>query len=120
VDNEKIKQGEPYEQILSQTANLDEILLQIALASETKTAVAPADFMSETMRRERGLAEIQAFLEWNRRQGAKSAEATGMEKMIVAAIQNNVQTEAIESMRKIAGVTDDRLIELKQRAKSSQ
>ena len=50
-------------------------------------------------------------------QAAISAEATGMEKMIIAAFQNNVQLEAIESMRNTAGITDARLAELKKQAK---
>ena len=70
--------------------------LALDLARETRTAVAPAEFMSDTMRRERGLAEIQAFL--------KKREATGMEKMIIATLKINAPSEVIETMKTTAGL----------------
>ena len=94
--------------------------LALDLARETRTAVAPTEFINETMRRERGLAEIQAFLNRQRKQAAEqaaqSAKATGMEEMVILAIQNNVHPEAVEVMRKAAGITDIRLAELKEQA----
>ena len=85
--------------------------LALDLARETRTAVAPTEFMSDTMRRERGLAEIQAFL--------KKREITGMEKMIIMALQSNVPAEAIEVMRTGAGITDVRLAELTKQAQTT-
>jgi len=79
--------------------------LALEFASEVKRAVAPDEFVNDTMRRERGLREIQVFIE--------KREAAGMEKMIVMALQNNVHSEAIEVMRKGAGISDARFDELK-------
>ena len=89
--------------------------LALDLARETRTAVAPTEFMNDTMRREKGLAEIQAFLNRNK----KTGETTGMEKMIITAIQSNVQPEAIETMKNVAGITDVRLAELKKQAQAT-
>ena len=82
--------------------------LALDFAQEVKKAVAPAEFMDETMRRERGLAEIQAFL--------KKQKQSGMEKMIVTALQSNAPLELIEAMRKNADITEYRLAELKKQA----
>ena len=94
--------------------------LALDLARETRTAVTPAEFMNDTLRRERGLAEIQAFLERNKRQAAeqaaeqatKQATQNADERMIIATIQNNFRPEAIEIMKKTAGITDARFAEL--------
>ena len=43
-------------------------------------------------------------------------ETTGMEKMIIAAIQSNAQPQVIEAMVNTAGITEARLIQLKQQA----
>jgi len=42
--------------------NAVESPLALDLARETTIAVAPTEFINDTMRRERGLAEIQAFM----------------------------------------------------------
>ena len=86
--------------------------LALDLAQETRRAVAPDDVMNDIMRRERGLSEIHMFLERNK----KSGEAVGMEKMIITALQSNFPSEAIEVMKKSAGITDIRLAELKNQA----
>ena len=36
--------------------------------------------------------------------------------MIVMAIQSNIQPETIETMCKVAGITDERIVELKEQA----
>ena len=82
--------------------------LALDLAKETRNAVAPDDFMNDTMRREKGLNEIQVYI--------KKREVVGMEKMIIMALQNNVPSEAIEVMRQGAGITDIRFSELKKQA----
>jgi len=79
--------------------------LALDLARETRSAVAPDEFMSDTMRRERGLIEIQAFLARNKREG--------MEEMIITALKNNAAPALIEALQISAGVTDARLAELK-------
>jgi len=66
--------------------------------------------MNDTMRRERGLAEIQAFL---RREKQSLAE-----DMIIAAYQSDVPITAIEVMQKTAGITDVRLAELRKKAQT--
>ena len=86
--------------------------LALNLARETRNAVAPDEFVDETLRREQGLAEIQAFLAKNRRMGVQEAN----ENMIIMALQNNVASDVIEIMRTSVGVTDSRLAELKKQA----
>jgi hypothetical protein len=87
--------------------------LALDLARETRTAVAPTEFMSDTMRRERGLAEIQAFLNSQRKEAAQNATQSTAEKMLIMAIQSNAAAIVIETMQKGMGITDTRLAELK-------
>jgi hypothetical protein len=91
--------------------------LALDLARETRTAVTPTEFMNDTMRRERGLAEIQAFLNRQRtqaaEQAAKSATQSTAEKMLIMAIQSNAAPLVIETMQKGMEITDTRLAELK-------
>jgi len=92
--------------------------LALELASEVKRAVAPDEFVNDTLRRERGLNEIQAFMEKQKRSAAKKAEKSTAEKMLIMAMQSNVPSEAIEIMRTGVGITDTRLAELKEQAQS--
>ena len=85
--------------------------LALEFASEVKRAVAPNDFVNETLRRERGLIEIQAYM--NRR------EQSVAEKMIITAFQNSAAFDVIEAMKNIAGITEARLVELKNQAQST-
>ena len=70
--------------------------IALDLARETKKAVAPDEFVDDALRRERGLREIQAFLNKNKAAGI----AVGMEKMIITAFKANAPSEIIEAMRK--------------------
>ena len=113
-----MKHNEPYEKILSQTASIDDILIQIVqnlgiadhkfTKEEIEEARGNLSPMNDTMRREKGLNEIQVYI--------KKRESVGMEKMIVMALQNNVPSEAVEVMRQGAGITDIRFSELKKQA----
>jgi len=91
--------------------------LALDLAREARSAVAPDDFMSDTLRRERGLIEIQAFLERNKRagiaEGEIKGEIKGMEIMIITALKNNAAPALIEALQTSAGVSDVRLAELR-------
>ena len=49
-------------------------------------------------------------------QAINNAQKHGMEKMIVAALQSNAPPDVIESMQAGAGITNARLIELKEQA----
>ena len=46
----------------------------------------------------------------------KKHETTGMEKMIVVALQSNTPVEFVDAMRTKAGITDARFAELKAQA----
>ena len=107
--NTKIKDQE--EMIKVQTIQSP---LALDFAQEVKKAVAPPEFMDETLRREKRLAEMHAFLN----QQKQAAVEEMLEEMIIVAIQNNFQPEALEVMRKKAGITDMRLAELTRHAQS--
>jgi hypothetical protein len=86
--------------------------LALNLARETRNAVAPDEFVDETLRREQGLAEIQAFLA----KGKKMAIQKHSEDMLIEALQNDVPHTFIEIMRTRAGITDARFAEIKKLA----
>ena len=85
--------------------------LAMNLASEVRKAAAPDEFVNDTLKRERGMRELQAFL--------NKQQAVGMEKMIITAFQNDVPSPAIEAMRQSAGITEARLAELRKQAQKS-
>jgi len=87
--------------------------LALDFAQEVKKAVAPTEFVNDTLRRERGLAEIQAFLNRQRNEAAQNATQNTAEKMLIMAIQSNATAIVIETMQKGMGITDTRLAELK-------
>lgn len=95
------------------------------LASEVKKTVAQNDVVNDTLNRTGELLQLQNYFRKREQkvaeqvaaQVAVSAKAAGMEEMIIAAIQNNFQPEAIETMKVTAGITDTRLDELKKEAK---
>ena len=85
--------------------------------------------MSRAVQAYRGVTATEEFrsLEWLRRKtehdeaqamynaekkGEVRGEIKGMEKMIIAAIKNNVPLPALEAMRESAGVSKQRLTEL--------
>jgi hypothetical protein len=90
------------------------------LADEVRKTVSRNDVVNDTLDRRGELLQLQNF--FNRkskieaRKEAERVKATAMEEMIITAIKNNVQTEAIEAMRKTAGITETRLAELKKQA----
>ena len=86
------------------------------LADGVRRTVAQNDVVNDTLNRAGELLQLQNYF---RRREQKVAQ-TIAEEMIVAAIKNNFQPEAIEIMRTTAGVTDARLIELKQQAHTNQ
>ena len=69
--------------------------------------------MNNTMRREQGLNEIQAYMQ--RRE--QEAEQRVKEEMIITAFKNNATPALIEALRLSAGITDDRLAEIKAQTK---
>jgi hypothetical protein len=86
--------------------------IALELSHEVRKTVAPSDFVNDTLNRKSELEQLQDY--FKRRE--QKSKASGMEEMIIMAIQSNVQTEAIEAMRKGAGITDIRLAELKKQA----
>ncbi|MCL1883080.1 MAG: PD-(D/E)XK nuclease family transposase [Defluviitaleaceae bacterium] len=86
--------------------------LALDLARETRKAVAPDDFMNDTMRRERGLNEIQIYMQRREQKAEQKAE----ERVLIMALRNNVPSEIIEVMRKGIGITDVRFAELQKQA----
>ena len=89
--------------------------LALEFASEVKRAVAPDDFVNESLRRERGLHEIQSHME---KQKQKAAQKTA-EDMIITAFQNSADFNVIEAMKTMAGITETRLAELKNQAQTT-
>jgi predicted transposase/invertase (TIGR01784 family) len=89
--------------------------LALNLASEARKAVTPDDFVNDTMKRERGMRELQIFL--NKRE--QKSKAVGMEEMIITAFQANAASEVIEAMQQNAGITEARLAELKKQAQAT-
>ena len=90
--------------------------LALNLARETRNAVAPDEFVDETLRREQGLAEIQAFLAKGKKMAVQRATQKQAEDMLIEALQNDVPDAFIEIMRTRAGITDACFDELKKLA----
>jgi len=99
VDTKPIEQNKQYKRILSEITNLDDILAN---------AVAPADVVGDAIRRGKGFAEVQVFIENQQRKVA--------ENMIIDALKSNFSPEVIEVLQKSADISDDRLAVLKMRA----
>ena len=83
------------------------------LADGVRKTVARNDVVNDTLNRQGELLQLQNYF----RKREQKSKATGMEEMIIAAFQNNFQPEAIETMKKTAGITDVRLAELRKQAK---
>ena len=98
--------------------------LALELAREVKRAVAPDDFVDDTLKREQGLKELHRYLENQKRKAAQEAalkaeqkaEQRTAEKMLITAIRNGAAQSLIEAMRLDVGVTDSRLAELMEQA----
>jgi len=84
----------------------------LELSREAIKTVAPNDFVNTTLDRK---SELEQLKEYVLRQGQKH-ETTGMEKMIVVALQSNTPVEIVDTMRTKAGITDARFAELKAQA----
>jgi hypothetical protein len=112
--------------------------LALEFAKEVRSAVAPMEFVDETMRRERELKELRNYLfnqeqkaaakaaEEARKAAAKATKQAAIqatqetaESMIIIAIQNNAPPAMVEAMQKGARITDERLDELRKQAKPS-
>jgi len=89
--------------------------IALDLADGVRKTVARNDVVNDTLNRHGELLQLQNYI---KRQAQKEA-VSSMEKMLVAAIQNNVSSEAIEAMSKTAGITDKRLEELRKQAQQS-
>jgi len=92
--------------------------IALDLADGVRKTVSRNDVVNDTLNRAGELLQLQNYFRKREQKAAISAEATGMEKMIIAAIQGNFQPEAIEVMKKTAGVTDARLAELRKQAQA--
>jgi len=90
------------------------------LADGVRRTVAQNDVVNDTLNRAGELLQLQNYFRRREQKVAVSAEQKTAEKMILLALQSNVQPEAIEIMRSGAGITDARLIELKQQAHANQ
>ena len=88
------------------------------LASEVKKTVARNDVVNDTLDRTDELLQLQNYFRRMEQKTALAAKITGMEEMIVAAIQKNASAEVIETMKTIAGITDMRLAELREQAQT--
>ena len=88
--------------------------IALNLADEVRKTVSRNDVVNDTLNRAGELLQLQNYF---KRQARKEALNVA-EEMILAAIQSNVQPEAIETMRKKAGITDTRLAELKKQAEA--
>jgi tRNA U34 5-carboxymethylaminomethyl modifying enzyme MnmG/GidA len=80
----------------------------LELSNELKKAVAPNEFVNETLNRRNQLIEFQEYVE---RQEQKAEQKTA-EKMVISAIKNKFPFEAIETLSNEAGITKSRLDEL--------
>jgi hypothetical protein len=103
----KIKE---HEEVIRMQAISNPIALE--LSQEVRKTVAPGDFVNDTLNRKSELEQLRDYV--LRRE--QKREATGMEKMIVMALQSNATTNVIETMQKGAGITDARLAELRKQA----
>jgi len=89
------------------------------LADGVRRTVAQNDVVNDTLDRAGELLQLQNYFRRKEQKVAASAEATGMEKMIITAFQTNAPIEVIEAMKKNAGITDIRLTDLKQQANAN-
>lgn len=99
----------------------------LELSKEVKKAVAPSDFVNETLSRKDELEQLrdyfikleQKLAEKAAQKAEKKAEKKAelkIRKMIITALQCNTPPEVIEAMRENAGITEAQLIELKKQA----
>ena len=87
--------------------------IALDLADGVRKTVARNDVVNDTLNRAGELLQLQNYFRKREQKAAVSAKATGMEEMLIIALQCNTPSEVIESMRKNAGITEARLSELK-------
>jgi len=106
------------EEVIQMQAVKNPIALE--LADGVRKTVARNDVVHDTLDRAGELLQLQNYFRRKEQkaveQAAVSAEATGMEKMIIAAIQSDAQPQVIEKMKNTAGITDTHLAELRKQA----
>jgi len=86
----------------------------ISLSKAVKRAVAPDEFVNEALNQQDELEQLRSY--FAKREEKRKTE--GKEEMIIMAIQSNFAHDVIETMRKGAGISEARLIELKEQAQS--
>ena len=106
------------EEVLRMQAVANPIALE--LADEVKKAVAPNEFVNDTLNRKSEMEQLRDYMKRREQKLAQTekqkGEAAGMEKMVIMAIQNAFPPEAIEAMRTEAGITEARFSELREQA----
>jgi len=86
--------------------------IALDLASGVRNTVAQNDVVNDTLNRAGELLQLQNYF----RKREQKSKTTGMEEMIIMAIQNNAPSELITTMQTGAGITDKRLEELRKQA----
>ena len=97
----------------------------LELSGELKRTVGSRGFVGSALSREDELEELRKFIEKREqklthevaKKATKKATKSTAAKMILTAMQSSVPNEAIEAMRKSAGITDAQLAKLLERAK---
>lgn len=84
----------------------------IKLSQEVRTAVEPPEVVIEALDRRSDFEKFRDYV----MHSAQKGEAKGMEKMIVAAIQNGASSEMIRALQLSANITDARIAELTRQA----
>ena len=95
----------------------------LELSSEVKKTVLSSSFIDEALKRKDELEKLSIFFQRKiDKSAAEAADKAAMktaEDMLLSALQNFVPNEAIEAMRKSAGISETRLAALKERAQAS-
>ncbi|MCL1998076.1 MAG: hypothetical protein FWG65_04830, partial [Turicibacter sp.] len=85
---------------------------------EVRKAVAPNEFVNDTLNRKDELEQFREYVKRREQKLAQVTEQRAMEKMIIMAIKNGAPSQVIEAMSQSAGISDFRLIELKNQAQT--
>ena len=87
------------------------------LSREVEKAVAPNEFVNETINRKSELEQLRNYFKKREQKAAQKAAQKATQKategMLITALQGNAPSDIIEAMRKNAGITVDRLAELR-------
>jgi len=98
-----------YKEVIKMQAVANPAALE--LSREVEKAVAPNEFVNETINRKSELEQLRNYF--------KKREQKTAEVMLITALQGNTPSDVIEAMRKNAGITVDRLAELRKQAESA-